>query len=44
MSMDRDIRLAEIPSCNEKGWTHEKIMDLIAYTAGAFTRPLHGPT
>lgn len=31
MQMDRDIRLADIPSCVEAGWSHDKILDLIAY-------------
>lgn len=31
MQMDRDIRLADIPSCVEAGWSHDKILNLIAY-------------
>ena len=31
MPMDGDIRLKDIPSCNEDGWTHAKIMDLINF-------------
>ena len=31
MSMDDDVRLADIPSCDESGWSHEKILDLISY-------------
>ena len=31
MSMDDDVRLADIPSCDERGWSHEKILDLISY-------------
>tara|TARA_B110000977_G_scaffold192762_1_gene266708 strand:- start:17137 stop:18177 length:1041 start_codon:yes stop_codon:yes gene_type:complete len=31
MAMDRDIRLADVPSCDESGWSHDKIMDLIGY-------------
>ena len=29
--MDGDIRLREIPSCNEDGWTHAKILELINF-------------
>jgi hypothetical protein len=31
MPMDDDVRLADIPSCDESGWSHEKIMELISY-------------
>lgn len=31
MSMDGDIRLKDIPSCNEDGWTHKKILELINF-------------
>ena len=31
MSMDDDVRLGEIPSCDESGWSHDKILDLIGY-------------
>jgi hypothetical protein len=31
MSMDHDVRLADIPSCDERGWSHEKILELISY-------------
>lgn len=31
MSMDEDIRLKKIPSCDETGWTHKKILNLINY-------------
>ena len=31
MSMDKDVRLKDIPSCDETGWTHRKIMHLIDY-------------
>ena len=29
--MDDDVRLREIPSCDESGWSHDKILDLIGY-------------
>ena len=31
MPMDGDIRLKDIPSCNEDGWTHAKILELIDF-------------
>ena len=29
--MDDDVRLKNIPSCDETGWTHKKILNLINY-------------
>ena len=31
MSMDGDLRLKDIPSCDETGWSHSKILELINY-------------
>jgi hypothetical protein len=31
MCMDDDVRLMDIPSCNEEGWTHAKILELINF-------------
>lgn len=35
MPMDGDVRLKDIPSCNEDGWTHAKILELINFPEDA---------